>query len=141
MLRTISLIAFALLLLFCGGFGELILNLFGDSSISPYLSILKRSAVAIGVVGLLTYSLLRARLMLLSNSHNRENPAQEILENSNLALDEETRKKIARAAANHEIGHAPELTGKIITTRCPTCQGVQPLGQQCPWCQESTETS
>ena len=67
--------------------------------------------------------------------------SSELLSNPNLGLDAETRQKIARAAANRALGRAGESTGTVVTTRCPECAGVRPIGQPCPWCQESTETS
>ncbi|MEC8101300.1 MAG: hypothetical protein VX109_03400 [Planctomycetota bacterium] len=67
--------------------------------------------------------------------------SSELLSNPNLGLDAETRQKIARAAANRALGRADESTGTIVTTRCPECAGVRPIGQPCPWCQESKETS
>ena len=67
--------------------------------------------------------------------------SSELLSNPNLQLDAETRQKIARAAANRALGRADDATGKVVTTRCPECAGVRPIGQTCPWCEESTETS
>ena len=42
---------------------------------------------------------------------------------------------------NRALGRADESTGTVVTTRCPECAEVRPIGQPCPWCQESTETS
>ena len=67
--------------------------------------------------------------------------SSELLSNPNLHLDEETRQKIVRAAANRALGRASDATGKVVTTRCPKCTGVRPIGQPCPWCEETTETS
>jgi hypothetical protein len=67
--------------------------------------------------------------------------SSELLSNPNLQLDAETRQKIARAAANRALGRADDATGKVVTTRCRKCAGVRPIGQPCPWCEESTETS
>ena len=67
--------------------------------------------------------------------------SSELLSNPNLGLDPETRQKIARAAANRAFGRTNESTEKVVTTRCPECAGVRPVGQPCPWCKESAETS
>ena len=65
--------------------------------------------------------------------------SSELLNNPNLGLDAETRQKIARAAANRALGRANESIDKVVTTRCPQCAGVRPVGQPCPWCQEQVE--
>ena len=58
--------------------------------------------------------------------------SSELLNNPNLGLDAETRQKIARAAANRALGRANESIDKVVTTRCPQCAGVRPVGQPCP---------
>ena len=75
----------------------------------------------------------------LRNPGATSDGSSELLSDPKLNLDAETRQRIARVAANRALGNAPDATGRVVTTRCSTCGGVQPIGQPCPWCKESSE--
>ncbi|MEL7066502.1 MAG: hypothetical protein AAGK24_03630 [Planctomycetota bacterium] len=92
----------------------------------------------VAIVGALVLTWIRRKLRAPDEAVDG---SSELLNNPNLGLDAETRQKIARAAANRALGRANESIDKVVTTRCPQCAGVRPVGQPCPWCQESPETS